>query len=164
MRNLFILSFLLLSFLGNSQETLQELLKTHNKESIPYISVKELAMPKTDAILLDARELKEYNVSHIPNSTYVGYDDFDLDTVVKTLPDTTSTIVVYCSVGIRSEDIAEQLKKKGYTNVYNLFGGIFEWKNNNFPVYNSEEKETEQVHAYSKDWGKWLLKGIKIYE
>ena len=164
MRNLFILSFLLLSFFGNSQETLQELLKTHNKESIPYISVKELAMPKTDAILLDARELKEYNVSHIPNSTYVGYDDFDLDTVVKTLPDTTSTIVVYCSVGIRSEDIAEQLKKKGYTNVYNLFGGIFEWKNNNFPVYNSEEKETEQVHAYSKDWGKWLLKGIKIYE
>ncbi|WP_405575451.1 rhodanese-like domain-containing protein [Winogradskyella sp. Asnod2-B02-A] len=164
MRNLFILSFLLLSFFGNSQETLQELLKTHNKESIPYISVKELAMPKTDAILLDARELKEYNVSHIPNSTYVGYDDFDLDTVVKTLPDTTSTIVVYCSVGIRSEDIAEQLKKKGYTNVYNLFGGIFEWKNNNFPVYNSEEKETEQVHAYSKDWSKWLLKGIKIYE
>ena len=113
MRNLFILSFLLLSFFGNSQETLQELLKTHNKERVPYISVQELAMPKTDAILLDARELKEYKVSHLPNSTYVGYDDFNLDTVVKSLPNTASTIVVYCSVGIRSEDIAEQLKKKG---------------------------------------------------
>lgn len=164
MRNLFILSFLLLSCFGNSQETLQELLKTHNKERVPYISVQELAMPKTDAILLDARELKEYNVSHLEDAIHVGYDNFDIDTVIKTLPDTTSTIVVYCSVGIRSEDIAEQLKKKGYTNVYNLFGGIFEWKNNNFPVYNSEEKETEQIHAYSKDWSKWLLKGIKIYE
>ncbi|SDG95845.1 rhodanese-like domain-containing protein [Winogradskyella thalassocola] len=164
MRNLIILSFLLLSCFGNSQETLQELLKTHNKERIPYISVQELAMPKTDAILLDAREIKEYNVSHIPNSTYVGYDDFDLDTVVKSIPDTSKTIVIYCSVGIRSEDIAEQLKKKGYTNVYNLFGGIFEWKNNNFPLLDSEGNETDYVHAYSKDWSKWLLKGIKIYE
>ncbi|GAA4245999.1 rhodanese-like domain-containing protein [Winogradskyella damuponensis] len=164
MRNLIILSFLLLSCFGNSQETLHELLKIHNKERIPYISVQELAMPKTNAILLDAREFKEYNVSHLEDAIHVGYDNFDLDTVIKSLPDTTSTIVVYCSVGIRSEDIAEQLKKKGYTNVYNLFGGIFEWKNNNFPVYNSEEKETDHVHAYSKDWSKWLLKGIKIYE
>ena len=121
-------------------------------------------MPKTDAILLDARELKEYNVSHIPNSTYVGYDNFDLDTVVKSIPDTSKTIVIYCSVGIRSEDIAEQLKKKGYTNVYNLFGGIFEWKNNNFPLINLEGNETDYIHAYSKDWSKWLLKGTKIYE
>ncbi|REE27598.1 rhodanese-related sulfurtransferase [Winogradskyella pacifica] len=164
MRNLFIIFFLLLSCFGNSQETLQELLKTHNTERVPYISVQELAMPKTDAILLDARELKEYNVSHIPNSTYVGYDDFDLDTVVKSIPDTSKTIVIYCSVGIRSEDIAEQLKKKGYTNVYNLFGGIFEWKNNNFPLINPEGNETDYIHAYSKDWSKWLLKGTKIYE
>jgi rhodanese-related sulfurtransferase len=164
MRNFLILIFLLLGFFGNSQETLHELLKTHNKESVPYISAQELAMPKTEAILLDARETAEYKVSHIKNAMHVGYDHFDLNTVLKAIPDTSKTIVVYCSVGIRSEDIAEQLKKKGYTNVYNLFGGIFEWKNNNFSVFNSEEKETELIHAYSEDWSKWLLKGTKIYE
>jgi len=33
---------------------------------------------------------------------------------------------VYCSLGIRSEVIAKKLKKAGYTNVFNLYGGIFE--------------------------------------
>ena len=163
MRNLFILFFLFLSFSVNSQETLKELLNAHNKESVPYISVQELAMPKTEAIILDARELDEYKVSHIDNAVHVGYDEFDLDTVVKSLPDTSSTIVVYCSVGIRSENIAHKLKKAGYYNVLNLYGGIFEWKNNNFPVYDFNENKTEDIHVFSKAWSKWLKKGNKIY-
>ena len=60
------------------QQSLSELLKKHNKNNIPYISVQELAMPKTDAIILDARELEEYNVSYIKNAVFVGYDEFDL--------------------------------------------------------------------------------------
>lgn len=164
MQKIVIVSFLLLSFLGHSQETIQELLKMYNKESVAYISAQELAMPNTEAILLDSRELIEYETSHLKNAIHVGYDKFDIKTVTNQITDKSEAIVVYCSIGVRSEDIAEQLKKKGYTNVFNLFGGIFEWKNNNFPVFNSEEKETEEVHAYSKAWGKWLLKGIKIYE
>lgn len=150
--------------LGHAQDSINELLKTYNSETIPYISVQELAMPKTDAIILDARETKEFEVSHIENSIHIGYNNFNLENIVKQLTDKQQTIVVYCSVGIRSEDIGEQLKKAGYTNVYNLFGGIFEWKNNDFPVYNPEHNETENVHAYSKAWGKWLLKGTKIYD
>jgi len=163
MRNLFIISFLFLSFSVNSQETLKELLNKYNKESVPYISVQELAMPKIEAIILDARELDEYKVSHINNAVHVGYDEFDLDTVVKSLPDTSSTIVVYCSVGIRSENIAHKLKKAGYSNVLNLYGGIFEWKNNNFPVYDINGNKTEDIHVFSKAWSKWLKKGNKIY-
>ncbi|MFD1016462.1 rhodanese-like domain-containing protein [Winogradskyella rapida] len=154
----------MLSCIGYSQETLSTLLKTYNKESVPYISVQELAMPKTKAILLDAREIEEYEVSHIKGAIFVGYSTFNLEDVAQSLPNLNTNIVVYCSLGVRSETIAEQLKKRGYTNVYNLFGGIFEWKNNNFPVYNSEEKETEHIHAYSKAWSKWLIKGKKIYE
>ncbi|RCW90373.1 rhodanese-like domain-containing protein [Winogradskyella arenosi] len=154
----------MLSCIGYSQETLSALLKTYNKESVPYISVQELAMPKTKAILLDAREIEEYEVSHIKGAIFVGYSTFNLEDVALSFPNLNTNIVVYCSLGVRSETIAEQLKKRGYTNVYNLFGGIFEWKNNNFPVYNSEEKETEHIHAYSKAWSKWLIKGKKIYE
>ena len=136
MQKIVIISFLLLSYFGNSQETIQALLKTHNKESVAYMSVQELAMPKTEAVLLDSRELIEYETSHLKNAVHVGYDEFNIETVTNQLTDKSTTIVVYCSLGIRSEDIAEQLKKKGYTNVYNLFGGIFEWKNKDFTVYN----------------------------
>ncbi|MCF6296195.1 MAG: rhodanese-like domain-containing protein [Flavobacteriaceae bacterium] len=145
-------------------ETLSELLKMYNERSVPYISVQELAMPKTKAIILDAREKKEYNVSHIKDAIYVGYDFFEIDSVQQKLPNKDSQIVVYCSLGIRSEDIAEKLKKAGYKNVLNLYGGIFEWKNNNFTIYDSEENETENVHTFSLEWSKWFTNGIKIYE
>ena len=51
----------------------------------------------------------------------------------------------------------------GYSNVKNLYGGIFEWKNEGHPVYDSEGKETEKVHAFSKHWGKLLKEGKKVY-
>ncbi|WP_299130282.1 rhodanese-like domain-containing protein [uncultured Winogradskyella sp.] len=155
--------FLVVSLLGFSQKTISKLLKQHNSERIPYISVHELAMPKTKVILLDAREINEFNVSHLQNAICVGYNDFDVTTITENVPDKSSKIVVYCSLGIRSEDVAEHLKKSGYTNVFNLYGGIFEWKNNDFPVYN-KHGETEEVHAFSKAWSKWLLKGNKIYD
>ncbi|WP_179021951.1 rhodanese-like domain-containing protein [Winogradskyella forsetii] len=160
------ITYILLFFtaLGFSQETLTELLDRHNSESVPYISVQELAMPKTKATLLDAREAEEYNVSHLKDAIHVGYNDFDLQETTKQLNDKHQTIVVYCSLGIRSENIAEQLEKAGYTNVFNLFGGIFEWKNNKFKVYNNEDEPTENVHAFSKTWSQWLLKGNKIYD
>lgn len=164
MKRTIIYTFLFISGFVFSQQTLSEVLKKHNNEDIPYISVQELAMPKTDAILLDARELKEYEVSHLKDALYVGYNEFNLEHTVKKLTDKDQMIVVYCSLGIRSEDIAEQLQNKGYTNVYNLFGGIFEWKNKGFSVYDNNKNPTENVHAFSKEWSQWLLKGIKIYD
>lgn len=166
MKNLITYIFLFFSgiLICNAQNSLSELLKKHNSESIPYISVQELAMPKTEVILLDARETEEYNVSHLEDAIHIGYDDFDINSVTKQIIDKSAVIVVYCSLGVRSEDIGEQLKKAGYTNIFNLYGGIFEWKNKGYSVYNSEEKLTEDVHAFSKAWSKWLLKGNKIYD
>ena len=51
----------------------------------------------------------------------------------------------------------------GYKNVYNLYGGIFEWKNQDLPVFDSNNKETENVHAFSKEWSQYLTKGKKVY-
>ena len=94
----------------------------------------------------------------------MGFDDFDMAATLEKLPeDKTTAIVVYCSLGIRSEKIAKRIKDKGYTNVYNLYGGIFEWKNNNFQVQDTLGKTTEKVHAFNKSWGKWLKKGEKVY-
>lgn len=147
----------------SAQNSLEELLDQYNNESIPYISVEALKDIQNQVVLLDAREKKEYEVSHIKDAKFVGYTHFKMDTITaQNIPKDTK-IVVYCSLGIRSEDISEKLKKAGYTNVYNLYGGIFEWKNKDFSVMNSKEETTEEVHAFSEKWGRWLSKGKKIY-
>ena len=115
----------------------------------------------TDVTLLDAREPAEFGVSHIANAISIGYDQFNVGTV-KNL-DKNSKIVVYCSVGYRSEKIAEKLKKEGFAHVSNLYGGIFEWVNQGNPVIDSNGQFTKRVHGYSKSWGIWLNKGEKVY-
>lgn len=132
---------------------------------MPYISVETLALPKTAAILLDAREQKEFEVSHLENAICVGYNKFKLKETLAKLPkDKDAKIVVYCSLGIRSETVAHKLIQAGYTNVYNLYGGIFKWKNANFKVVDTLGNSTEKVHAFDKKWGKYLKEGKKVYK
>lgn len=164
MQKIILSIFLLCSYLGLCQKKLDKLLKKHNSENIPYIYVEELKSQPDDIILLDARELKEYETSHLKDAIFTGYDYFNLDATSQKIPNKDSKIVVYCSLGIRSEDIAEKLKKVGYKNVFNLYGGIFEWKNNDQKVFNLKEQETDSVHTFNKDWSKWLTKGTKVYE
>ena len=164
MRQIFLFLCITFSSLGLSQDNLSKLLKKYNQESIPYISVQELAISKTSAVLLDAREPEEFAVSQLKNAICVGYEDFNLKTVTNSIKNKDQDIVVYCSLGIRSEDIAIKLKKEGYKNVKNLFGGIFEWKNNNLKIYNQKNQTTDSIHAFSKKWSKWLKKGIKVYQ
>lgn len=161
---LYILILFSITSLSYSQKTLSKLLEKYNKESVPYIYVNQLEKQTARPILLDAREWSEYKVSHLKNAIHVGYDEFKIESVQKKIPSKNTRIVVYCSLGIRSNSIANRLKKAGYNNVENLFGGIFEWKNNNLPIYNSVEKKTDSIHAFSEAWGKWVKKGIKIYE
>ena len=52
----------------------------------------------------------------------------------------------------------------GYKEVYNLYGGIFEWVNQGNRVVTGENNSvTKQVHAYDKVWGTWLKEGVKVY-
>lgn len=160
-----LLLLLILNYSIKAQPNLDALLKKHNSESVPYIHVNELAKENlNEIVLIDAREKKEFDVSHIENAVFSGYDYFNLKKTTKNLNNKSQKIVVYCSLGIRSEDIAEKLKNAGYTNVFNLYGGIFEWKNHAQKVVDKNEKETDKVHTFSKDWSKWLIKGEKIYE
>lgn len=164
MKNIFLIICIGISVSGFAQKKLSKLLKQQNTESIPYISVETLQNESKDIILLDSREEKEFKTSHLKNAIYVGYDFFNLDSVQSKLKNKNSKIVIYCSLGVRSEDVAEKLKKAGYSNVYNLYGGIFEWKNNDLEVLNLNEKPTDSIHIYSKAWSKWLKKGVKVYE
>ncbi len=161
----FILFWLLIMATASyGQKSLDDLLNLYNTRSIPYISVETLKMKldSEDIILLDTREQKEFDVSHIPSATFVGYNTFSSEAVVEQIPNKDAQVVVYCSLGVRSEQIGEKLKKAGFTDVHNLYGGIFEWKNHDYPVTDTSGEETENVHIYSKAWGKWLKKGTKV--
>ncbi len=149
-----------------AQKTVEKVLDQYNTHSIPYISVEELKMQqsKGQVIILDSREPKEYEISHIEDAELVGYSNFSIAAVTEKIQDKDTPIVVYCSLGVRSEEIGEKLKKAGFTQVKNLYGGIFEWKNNNYPVFNRAEKETDSVHTCTKSWSKWLKNGIKVYD
>jgi rhodanese-related sulfurtransferase len=138
------------------------LLKSMLKNTVPTVSVEELSKENLQEIVfLDARERNEYNVSHLKNARWVGYEDFELSRV--NAINKNEEIVIYCSIGVRSEKIGEKLKQAGYTNVKNLYGSIFEWVNQGNPVYDSTEKPTNKIHAYNKKWGVWLKKGEKVY-
>lgn len=132
---------------------------------VPVIQPKQLndtISKGVKVILLDSREANEYNVSHITGAINVGYDKFILDSV--TMYSKSDYIVIYCSVGYRSEKIGEELIAAGYTNVYHLYGGIFQWVNDGYGVVDNSNQPTTRVHAYSKTWGKWLKKGDKVYD
>lgn len=164
MKKLTIL-FLFISLTAFSQESIKEVLKKYNNESVAYISSERIKhLNSKSSFLLDARELREYEVSHIKNAIHVGYNKFDLEATTKQIPNKNAFIVVYCTLGVRSEDIAEKLKEAGYTNVFNHFGGIVDWKNKGNIVVDGKGKETQRVHVSSKFWGKWLKKGRKVYE
>lgn len=137
------------------------LLKSMLKKTVTTISVEKLKPDVENTVLLDARELKEYEVSHLKNAKYIGYDDFDISRLQGI--DKNAPVVVYCSIGVRSEKIGEKLQKEGFTNVKNLYGSIFEWVNQGNPVYDSKEHKTSKVHAYNKKWGVWLKKGEKVF-
>ncbi|MDP5229796.1 MAG: rhodanese-like domain-containing protein [Cellulophaga sp.] len=158
-------SFLFFCFLFsistvNSQRTIEKTLEKFNKKSVPYISVEELQTKKNTTIL-DSREIEEFTISHLKNAIWVGYKDFDITTL--NIKDKNTPIVVYCSIGVRSENIGEKLVANGFTNVKNLYGGIFKWVEKDFPIVDSEGNNTKKVHAFSKHWGKLLTKGEKIY-
>ncbi|MCP4442204.1 MAG: rhodanese-like domain-containing protein [Aureispira sp.] len=131
--------------------------------TVPVVKSSELKdwKAKQNLTILDTREPNEFGVSQIEGALVVGYDNIDWSKIDPLNPN--DTIVVYCSVGYRSERIGEQLLKKGFKQVYNLYGGIFDWVNNGNPVYLANE-QTPRVHGYSKSWGKWLTKGEKVYD
>ena len=79
-------------------------------KSVPLIypdSLSKLQSEGKSIVILDAREIEEYNVSHIDGAKNVGYKDFEIEDFNI---DKDAEIVVYCSVGYRSEKVGEELR------------------------------------------------------
>jgi rhodanese-related sulfurtransferase len=131
-------------------QKLQEILRF----SVPVMSVHALRSANDEIIVLDTRALAEYDVSHIPGARFVGYESFDPH-ALRDIP-FDAQIVVYCSVGYRSEKIGERLRALGYRDVHNLYGSIFEWVNRGYAVVDSQGNLVQAVHTYNQEWSKWV--------
>lgn len=75
-----------------------------------------------NAVIIDVREANEYATGYIEGSVNIPVGNissisYDKDTV----------IILYCASGMRSSNAAKELVDLGYTNVYNLDGGLINW-------------------------------------
>lgn len=122
--------------------------------SVPVISVDSLFDIGQTVLLLDARQKDEYLVSHLPGARHIGYKYLDLSAIENVAQDT--QIVVYCSIGYRSEKVAKKLMDRGYHNVSNLYGSIFEWVNHGYTLETPKGQTTKRLHTYNKKWSKWV--------
>lgn len=158
-----ILSFLFISFqsIGQSPEYIKLLESYYDDTETISIAAAAKKMNVEKIFFLDTRESDEFNVSHIDGAQCVGYDDFKITSVSNISK--SAEIIVYCSIGSRSQTIAKKLSEAGYTNVKNIYGGFFHWANSGYPMVNDQGKDTAFIHGYSKEWGKWVTNGITIY-
>jgi rhodanese-related sulfurtransferase len=112
--------------------------------------------PTQRPLLLDIREAREYAVSRIPGAKHVAPSSV-IDTGERefaTLPRATP-IVVYCAVGVRSAQAAQELKMLGFTHVHNLQGSIFQWANEGRALEGGT-----LVHPYDAQWGQLLREDL----
>lgn len=122
----------------------------------------ERARSLSGAVYLDAREPAEYAVSHLPHALPLGYQTPDYSLLDGIAPET--PLVVYCTVGYRSERMAADLKRRGFTRVYNLYGSIYAWILAGNPVFD-ENGATDNLHTYNRKWGTYFPDSIahKVY-
>ncbi len=64
MKTKILLLFLIFSSISFSQKSINKVLKSLNKNSVPYISVQELSQLH-NPLILDARKKNEFEVIHI---------------------------------------------------------------------------------------------------
>ena len=88
------------------------------------ITIQELKTKVSQgAILIDVRSNQEYREGHLQGA--INIPEFEItDRVQREIPKKNQLIILYCKFGGRSKNASVMMKKMGYTNVYNLYGGL----------------------------------------
>jgi rhodanese-related sulfurtransferase len=120
--------------------------------------------PMSDLIILDARSEAEYAVSHLKGAKHLKVitpgaillqSRFAISPQQQGASAHVPKIVVYCSIGYRSAKVAQQFQQARLYDVFNLEGGIFQWANEQRPLF-KDGQSTQLVHPYNSAWGKLL--------
>ena len=84
------------------------------------------------AIIIDVRTPEEFNKGHLRNALNINWFDKNFDENINIF-NTDLPVFVYCLSGGRSSQANEKIKSLGFKNVYELNGGILEWRKSKFP-------------------------------
>jgi rhodanese-related sulfurtransferase len=90
-------------------------------------------------IILDVRTPEEFKDGYIKNAVLLNFHlptfESDLDKL-----DKDKTYIVYCRLGNRSGKACNLMKKKGFKTVYDIGGGITQWKKDGLPLSKESDK------------------------
>ncbi len=118
-------------------ESAKKLMKEAESE-VKAISPREFKKWMDDDVAfiqLDVRENNQYGHGEIWTEEMVrltrGYIEYKVEHEIE---DKNAKIVVVCCSGKRSLLAAQTMKKLGYTNVYYLKGGVYQWINDGYPL------------------------------
>ncbi len=122
---------------------------------VQWIERAELARWREDSsrpqpLVLDARTAPEYQVSHLRDAVLMDPRRPTLRPLAGRAKDV--PIVVYSSVGYRGARLSHWLLAQGYSNVRDLSGSLFQWANEDRPVFR-EGRPTTEIHPYDRRWG-----------
>lgn len=108
----------------NNDTAIVELITVEEMDSL-------LEMEKVQ--LVDVRTPQEYADGHIEGAINIDFTDENFETLLSGV-DKSKPVAVYCGRGGRSGKCSAYMKKAGFTKIYDLDGGITEWKYKGKPV------------------------------
>ena len=94
--------------------------------TIPALAFAEKIKNTPEGQILDVRTPEEYNGQHLDNAKNIDWNGNDFAGKVLQL-DKTKPVFVYCMAGGRSKSAAMKMHELGFTEIYNLDGGILKW-------------------------------------
>jgi rhodanese-related sulfurtransferase len=86
-----------------------------------------------DAVVLDVRERSEYDAGHVLNSKFIPLGKLK-ERMGELEKFKDRPIVVVCKSGNRSGTACFLLAKQGFSQAYNLAGGVQAWQKNQLPL------------------------------
>ena len=87
----------------------------------------KLMKDKEDLIILDVRTFRENKEIKIPNSINVPVEELEWE--IEELEEyKDKEILVYCKAGVRSRIACQMLEAEGFRKLYNLMGGVLDYK------------------------------------
>lgn len=84
------------------------------------------------AILLDVRTPEEFSKGHLQSAKNFDWNGNEFDKQIASL-DKSKPAFVYCLSGGRSSSAAKKMRSEGFREVYEMEGGIMQWRAANLP-------------------------------
>ena len=103
------------------------------KQTISVEEFEKKLAATANAQLIDVRTPEEYRNSHLKNAINIDYSSSDFEGQLDKL-DKSKPVLVYCLSGGRSFNAANKMQNMGFTQVYNMDGGIMKWTNASKPI------------------------------